>query len=76
MAYQDAPTNRYYLKEWRAFRGLSTMSELASLTGLDLSTLSRLESGERLPRFATAQKIAKALGTSVSELRQMPGNQL
>lgn len=41
--------------------------ELADLSGLERSTLARIELGEVDPRISTLRKIAKALGVEVGK---------
>jgi len=57
------------IRELRAKRGL-TQQELAEAAGLDYKTIQRLEG--KTPRFHpnidTLEKIARAIGISVSEL--------
>lgn len=48
----------------RKRRGL-TGEQLAKLTGVDRSTISRLERGQTLPMLDTAKKLEKALGVSL-----------
>ena len=45
-----------------------TLSTLAQISGLDRTTISRIEKGEREPTVRTAQLIAKGLGTNLSTL--------
>lgn len=40
----------------------------ARAAGLDESTLSRIERGDRVPKFATLERIAEALGTTPGAL--------
>ena len=55
------------MKETRARRGLS-LHELEALTGIDYSTLSRYENGNRAPSVGRAQLVARALGVSLDFL--------
>lgn len=55
------------LREWRSSRGW-TLDEVAGLTGVHLSYLSRIERGEREPPPHTKIQIARGLGAGVSEL--------
>lgn len=61
----EALNNR--LRKWRVDKGL-TLQELADLTGLSVSGLSRLERGQRQPRPLTRVRIARRLGVPVGEL--------
>jgi len=45
-----------------------TMYRIAKLCGLDKSTLGKLEAGKRVPSVDTADRIARALGTSLSRI--------
>jgi len=51
----------------RKLRGLKA-KQLAELVGIDQSYLSQIENEKRSPSLEVIQKIAKALGTTVSEL--------
>jgi transcriptional regulator with XRE-family HTH domain len=42
--------------------------DLARESGVSTAAISRLERGERLPRFVTIRKLAKALGVEASEI--------
>lgn len=55
------------IKAIRLSKGLST-EKLASLTGVNQSTISRIESNERSTSVETLLKICKALDVTVSEL--------
>jgi transcriptional regulator with XRE-family HTH domain len=59
------------LRQWRVGHGL-TLEELSDLTGYDVSTLSRLERGERQLRPLNRVKIARLLGVPVRELFDVP----
>jgi transcriptional regulator with XRE-family HTH domain len=43
---------------------LLTQKDLAVKTGLTVATISRLENGQRRPRFTTLRKLAEALGVT------------
>jgi transcriptional regulator with XRE-family HTH domain len=45
-----------------------TQAELAKRSGVDFTTISKLEKGSRPGNIATHRKLAKALGTTLSEL--------
>jgi putative transcriptional regulator len=55
------------LKEKRLEKGLSHQA-LADAAGVDRSTISRVESGKRMPTILVCLKIANALNESLSEL--------
>jgi transcriptional regulator with XRE-family HTH domain len=55
------------IRSIRAEKGLSQY-DLADLSGLERSTLARIELGEVDPRISTLRKIAKALGVEVGKL--------
>lgn len=52
------------LKAARKARGLSVYA-VATATGLDASSISRIERGEQTPTPASAKKLAEALGVPV-----------
>jgi len=58
-------TNR--LKEKRIEKGLSQY-ELAKLTGVHVTTISKIENGQRLPSLKVAAKLAKVLDVSLDDL--------
>lgn len=45
-----------------------TLEQIAALTGINHSTLSRLEHGRQVPQFVTARKLAVVLGCEVEWL--------
>ena len=55
------------IKRIRTAKGLS-QKEVLNISGLDKAQLSRIENGKTDPSFTTLEKIAKALGISISEL--------
>jgi transcriptional regulator with XRE-family HTH domain len=55
------------LKRMRTAKGLS-QKEVLNASGLDKAQYSRIENGKTDPSFTTLEKIAKALGISLSEL--------
>lgn len=55
------------LAAWREAEGI-TLQEQSDLTGLSVSTLSRLERGMRKVRPATKVRIARRLGVPIREL--------
>ncbi len=59
-ATRDEPGARS-LREWRMER-LLTIRDLARVAGVGAVTVSRIEDGVRVPRSATIQRIAAALG--------------
>lgn len=56
-----------YVREYREYYGVS-LRWLARKVGCGASTLSAVERGERVPGVYLALRIAKALGTTVSDL--------
>ncbi len=73
----DDPTNRTLdavgprLRRLRQRRDL-TLSDLAQETGLSISTLSRLETGLRLPTLEQLLPLARAYGVTLDELVDAP----
>ena len=59
------------LRELRSRREL-TLAELAAETGVSVSTLSRLESGERRPTLELLLPLARAYGVTLDELVDAP----
>jgi len=57
------------LRYYRAGQGLS-QSELAQKAGLTYSAISRLESGNRIPKRKTVESLAKALELSPEETEE------
>jgi len=55
------------IKRIRTAKGLS-QKEVISAAGLDKAQYSRIENGKTDPYFSTIEKIAKAMGLSLSEL--------
>lgn len=62
---------RRRLREIRSERGL-TLSQVAELANIDVSTLSRLESGKRRLALDHVQPLAAGLGVSADELLGAP----
>lgn len=62
---------RQRLRELRAQRGL-TLQEVGERAGIDVSTLSRLESGKRRLALDHLPRLARALSVSTDELLQAP----
>jgi transcriptional regulator with XRE-family HTH domain len=60
---RDTFGNRLFNLRMRAHLSVSAMAEAA---GVDRMTVYRLEAGEREPSLATAQKLARALGTTLA----------
>jgi transcriptional regulator with XRE-family HTH domain len=56
------------LKEWRSERGV-TQLQLAHETGLSLSAVVDIESFRKSPKIQTAEKLAKALGVELGDIR-------
>jgi transcriptional regulator with XRE-family HTH domain len=63
-------TTRFH--QWREEAGWS-LEEVAGLTGLSQSVLSRLERGQRNLRPATKVLVARRLGVSVGDLFEVEG---
>ncbi len=55
------------IRKLREAKGLS-LRTLAEKAGVDFSEIYRIEAGKVTPRFATLEKLAKALGISVRDL--------
>lgn len=55
------------VRKQRDEKGLS-LDELSDLIGSDKAALSRIENGERVPRYDTVLRIADALNTTPAEL--------
>ena len=55
------------LKEWRNKKAIS-LKNLEALSGVAVSTLSRIETGKHKPRHVTKQKISEALGLKPEEI--------
>jgi transcriptional regulator with XRE-family HTH domain len=62
---------RRRLRELRVQRGL-TLQEIGERAGIDVSTLSRLESGKRRLALDHLPRLARALSVSTDELLQAP----
>lgn len=58
------------VKQLRSACGIS-QEELSFLANLSTSHVSRLERGVKSPTLGVVQKVAKALGVSVSELMRL-----
>ena len=54
-----------HIRQVRAERGL-TQSRLAELAGIDQGDLSRIEAGDRDPRWSTIVRISAALGEAIT----------
>lgn len=54
-------------RSWRHSQGW-TLDDIAGITGVSVSNLSRIENGVVIPRPATRVHIAHALGKRVSDL--------
>jgi transcriptional regulator with XRE-family HTH domain len=63
--------DQLHLAEWRRRQSYS-VRELARLTGLSRSTVSRLEVDRSPPRPSSVRKLATALGVSPAQLRRPP----
>jgi len=53
-------------------RGEATLTQLSATTGISVSTLSRLESGQRKPTLELLLPLAKAHGVTLDELVEAP----
>ena len=60
------------LREERARRNL-TQAELATMVGVSRKTINTVENGVFIPSTVLALRLARALGTSVEEIFQLPG---
>lgn len=60
------------LREERARRNL-TQAELATMVGVSRKTINTVENNVFIPSTVLALRLARALGTSVEELFQLPG---
>ena len=60
-----------YLRAWREHRML-TQRELAAQSGVDQSTIVRIEHGAAPARFSTLRKLAQAFGIAPELLRREP----
>jgi len=56
------------VKAWRTYLGI-TQSEIAKKTGITQAALSQMEHTENTLRTATLEKLAKAMGLSVDQLK-------
>lgn len=61
--------DRSAIRAWREYLGL-TQKEVADKMGVSQAALSQMESGEKKLRKATLEKLAKAMGLSVEQLRE------
>ena len=59
------------LREERARRNL-TQADLATLVGVSRKTINTVENGVFIPSTTLALRLARALGTTVEELFQLP----
>jgi len=60
--------NMNLVKAWRTYLGL-TQAEIAKRAGISQAALSQMEKRENRLRTATLEKLAKALGLHVEQLR-------
>jgi len=60
-----------HLREARALRGL-TQADLATLVGVSRKTINTVENGIFVPSTVLSLRLARALGTSVEALFQLP----
>ncbi len=63
--------NRLYLREWRLFKGL-TGQQLADLSGITRSEVSRLEHGNRRLTMNHAKLLGDALGIQPEDFTRLP----
>src|SRR3954447_881702 len=64
--------DRLHLDSWRKRRNL-TQRELASRSGVALTTINEIEAGKRKPRPSTLRRLASVLGTEEWNLYNAPG---
>jgi DNA-binding XRE family transcriptional regulator len=57
-----------HVKAWRTYLGL-TQTEVAKRAGISQSALSQMERSDNTPRTATLEKLAKAMGLSMEQLK-------
>ena len=60
-----------HLRDARALRGL-TQADLATLVGVSRKTINTVENGIFVPSTVLSLRLARALGTSVEALFQLP----
>ena len=51
---------------------LLTQEELARISGIGVTAISRLENGHEMPRFSTIKKLASALGIDPRDFTDAP----
>jgi DNA-binding XRE family transcriptional regulator len=56
------------LREWRVTRG-KTQQQLANEAGVSLSTVTDAEAGRKTPHLRNAEKLAKALGVELGDIK-------
>ena len=56
-------------------RGEATLAQLSATTGISVSTLSRLEAGQRKPTLELLLPLAKAHGVTLDELVEAPASE-
>lgn len=62
------------IKAKRTEKNIS-MEELSGIVGVSKMTISRYESGKKIPELYNAIRLAKALGTTVEELAETQATQ-
>lgn len=69
------PSKRFgcWLERLRRSRGFSSAAKLSRAAGIAVAHVATIERGEILPKWTTAQKIAKALGLSPAEKSEFYG---
>ena len=60
-------TKPFYVKDQRIAKGMSRQ-ELAEAAGVTRQAIHYIEVGHSVPKIVTAQRIAKALGTTIDRL--------
>jgi transcriptional regulator with XRE-family HTH domain len=60
--------NAQHIVDLRAKAGFKTLTEVADVTGVSISMLSMIESGERIPSPESAPKLMKAYNCSYDDI--------
>lgn len=63
----NRPGHEHPLRRWRAQNGV-TLVEVAGLSGIHASVISRIERGEIRPRPITKIRISRALGCPIGDI--------
>jgi DNA-binding XRE family transcriptional regulator len=69
VVWKTIDENISIIRAWREYLGL-TQKEVAEKMGVTQAALSQMESGEKKLRKATLEKLAKALGLTVEQVRE------